>query len=552
MHKLIKSFLLVAILLCVNWPVWAEKYTVMPGDTLGNIAKVKGIPIDEIIRINGIVDKNKIRMGQKIEIPEKGSRKVDRRQIVSSRAVGIDYAHTYKHQMGNPFARRVNGVQKRLSEKEYNRHLSNIIKHGVSREGARAILAAKENGISAGELFLPNGTIVESVSFGKDEVWTGGVLINVKEGGIKAIRYLGWTGESILDAWNCGNYVNPREVHMPPNIPSVPEIQEEVSEVPTEPIKEQEELLGPRRCKNCPDEFELDTGLFRSFGFSGNGSIRGVGAYGEFMYWKNFADDCSSEYFWGLGMRGNVYQYYLMNMPSEGDGGMLAVQGGLKRVYRDEETGLGRHSIFKPFVGAKWSDWRNPDRDWSINQIGPFIGEYTEHRRELIYDTLWGFATIESCFGIGNQRVRSSFSDTKPESRFAAEALVGLDYKISRVDVLRAYAGVSLEDVLTLGVLGVEWRHDLKKNWGTVVLGLQARLYSIENVVGLVCVKWEINQPVNKWYADKCQASVKLVGYGVGGNQVRDAQLASVLVQQELPAPSTADRVFASLAGSDR
>ncbi len=519
--KKIKSFLIMAILLCIAWPAQAKIYTVVPGDTLGRIAKANGSSIFELARINGIKNVNIIMVDQKIEVPEKGTEKNDRRKVF---AVGLGYAHVYRHEMGNPFAPRVNGVQKKLTAKEYARHMSNIMRHGVSQEGARSILAAKENNLCAGDIYLPDGTIVKSVSFRKNKVWTGGVLIEVKSGGIHAKLWRAWTGEIILDALNCGNYISPREVYVPKGNQTVEqqvEAQQEKSTPVIFPEMTEAETEKPP-CSKCHDDLETDTGVYLSSGLGGGkGSIRGKGVFGEMIYWKNFAEDCSSEYYWGLGILGSLYEYNLSDLPSQGDGGRFAGQFGIKRVWADKETGLARQWIVKGRAGFERSHWENPDRDWHINQVGPVIGEYAEYRRELVYDTLWGFVTVESWLGLGNQSIGSSFSDTSPSSRTYTEALVGLDYKFARTWVLRGYAGLDYEgwDYWMPGVAGAEVRHELKNDWGTVALGVQAKIYSAINPVGLLCVKWEITKPIEKWYDNHRQNEVKLVGYGIGGNQ---------------------------------
>jgi LysM repeat protein len=544
--KVTRSFLNVAILLCIAWPAWAETYAVQRGDTLGKIAKTNESSVSELARINGIVNINLIKVGQKIEIPERGSRKVDR-QIVSLPAAGVNYAHVYKHEMGKPFAPRKNGVQKKLSGKEYNRHMSNIMRHGISKEGARAILAAKENGLSAGEVFLPNGTIVESVSFGRDEVWIGGVLINVKAGGIKAIRYVGWTGESILDALNCGNYINPRKVHVPKGVPTVEEQIDEIQE--SRPIVKPPSP-GKKPCPNCPDELEFDSGLYFSVHDpSGEAETKGFGLFGEILFWRNFANDCSSEYWWGAGALGSAYWYSATNAPSEGNGSRLAVQAGVKRTWNGGDEMLARQWIVKARFGIENSHWENSERDWHINQVGPVAGLYAEYRHELIYDRLWWFATAETWLGLGGQSIDSSFSDTKAASRTFVEAFIGADLRVAPKVILRGYAGFDYQgwDYLIPGVLGVEARYELENDWGTVALGIQGKFYSTVNPTALLYAKWEITKPIARWYDNCRQESVQLVGTGIGGNQMR-----SVMTIADQPSTSSnrMDMVMAGLGNN--
>ncbi len=546
------SGLIIAILLCIAWPVSAETYTVQRGDTLGKIAKGKGISVAELARINGIENVNKIKTGQKLEIVSKAKTQSKKRQqtfVPSS----TGYAHIYSREMGKPFAPRINGVQKKLTAKEYDRHMKNIMRHGVSREGARSILASKENGLSQEEIFLPNGTIVKAVSFGKDEVWTGGVLINVKAGGINAILYRGWTGEFILDALNCGNYISPREVRVPTEEPGVTaplviEVSEQKKEI-------QATIPAPAPCKSCKDALEFDAGAYTYWhrsGGSGNGAAgsRGYGVFGEAIYWKNFAEDCASEYYWGVGFLASAYWYGMIDdSSSSGNGDRLVVQGGIKRVWTGDD-GLSRQWVAKLRFGIERSHWEDSDHSWSINQIGPVIGEYLEYRQELIYDKLWWFATIESWFGLGGQSVSSSFSDTKADSKIFAEAVVGVDYRIAKDWKVRAYGGLDYEGWSDLipGVLGVELCYDIPNDWGTIRLGPQAKIYAAINPTVLFRVTWDVTRPVEKWYGDKCQKEVQLVGTGIGGNQFRAAQVASATT----PALSRDEAVFASLSSQSQ
>lgn len=48
------------------------RYTVVRGDTLYRLAKRFGTTVDTLVRINGIENRNLIRVGQALKIPYKG------------------------------------------------------------------------------------------------------------------------------------------------------------------------------------------------------------------------------------------------------------------------------------------------------------------------------------------------------------------------------------------------------------------------------------------------------------------------------------------------
>ena len=51
-------------------------YTVRRGDTLSVIAKKNGCTVDELIRLNGIKNKNLIYIGQKLQLPNTNTNQI--------------------------------------------------------------------------------------------------------------------------------------------------------------------------------------------------------------------------------------------------------------------------------------------------------------------------------------------------------------------------------------------------------------------------------------------------------------------------------------------
>ena len=54
-----------------------KTYVVRPGDSLDKIARSQGVEVDELIRLNGIDDPNRIRVGQELRLNEPGAPAAD-------------------------------------------------------------------------------------------------------------------------------------------------------------------------------------------------------------------------------------------------------------------------------------------------------------------------------------------------------------------------------------------------------------------------------------------------------------------------------------------
>gem|GEM_PF-7015059 len=529
---------MMAILLCIAWPVQAKIYTVKLGDTLGGIVKVEGSSVSELARINGIVDKNKIKVGQKLEIPEKGNQKIDQRQAdrksVKTNPVIIDGM-----------------IWRKVGVDPYRGTLQWAVEHfdipaSIKEATLRNIANNKFQWVN-----IDGNEWLGAVTFGKNKI-----AKNVLTGWDQSKKYSAknyGVGDYVVAkvSW-CQNMVWLKKGTTPTSTPSMPEEQNKaVIEEKTVAVVIPQE--GPRKppCKECPDQGEVDSGVYWIVHDPGGpNENKGWGAFGEILFWRNFTEDCSSEYSWGVGALASTYGYTITNKPESGDGYRLAAQGGVKRIWTRED-GLSSKWIAKGRLGIESSHWENSDRDWRIDQIGPVAGFYGEYRHELVYDKIWLFATVESWFGLGSQSVDSSFSDTKAASRTFVEAVVGVDVRITDQDIARAYAGFDYQgyDDLFPGVIGFEIRHELLNDWGTVALGIQGKFYSTINPTALLYAKWEITKPIARWYDNCRQDSVQLVGTGIGGNQLRPETAVKASADHHNMSSTSNNRMDAVVAG---
>ena len=89
--------LVVPVYLCLSQVSgYAKNHTIAKGETLGIIARKYGLTISEIARHNGINNPNRVKVGQKINIPGKSvsiSYTVKRGDTLSSIAKTVSYTH---------------------------------------------------------------------------------------------------------------------------------------------------------------------------------------------------------------------------------------------------------------------------------------------------------------------------------------------------------------------------------------------------------------------------------------------------------------------------
>jgi hypothetical protein len=293
--------------------------------------------------------------------------------------------------------------------------------------------------------------------------------------------------------------------------------------VPT-PSKKKPPRTTQTPCEDCDDEMETDLGVYGGIHAPGSKSqTLSIGSFGEFLYpWRNFEDDCSSEYGWAPGVYGSLYAYKASHSSSNGWGFRTTGDFGVRRNWLSDKE-LLRQWVFKFRPGIEYSHWGG-DGNNHINQIGPTLGLYGEYRHELIEGKLQAWASAEAWFGLGDQDVSSNFSGIQPSSRLFTNFSVGLDYQLAPRWVLRGYLGVDYEGWSgeIPFVPGIELRHELFDRKGTISVGAQLKIYTALNPTAIVYAKYENNTAVPRWYEGKRQSSVKLVGKGIGGNQYRE------------------------------
>lgn len=521
--KKFSSFLILLVVVLFSSTAIAGSYLAKAGDTLSGIAKKSGNNLTAVMLSNPqLKNFNHIKIGQVIFLPENDVKKNIQIKLVSNTGM------IWRHVGADPYR----GTAKWA-----------IDKFDIPASIKEATLKNISNNIFEW-VNVESGQLLGAVTFGKNKIKKS---VRTQWDGKKYSAKNFGAGDYVVAkvVW-CSNWVwwKKGEVISPP-------IQEEkqsveIQEEPMLAVRElQEASVIP--CKKCQDQGEFDSGAYWIVHDpGGKNENKGWGAFGEILFWRNFAEDCSSEYSWGVGALASAYGYSITNKPESGDGSRLTAQIGIKRNWTGK-SGNSKQAIAKFRLGVQDDSWKNFDRDWHIDQTGPIAGIYTEYRHEVIYDQLWVYATVESWFGIGSQNVDSSFADTKPANRTFVEAVVGVDVRITDQDIARAYAGFDYQgwDDLIPGVIGAEIRHELEDDWGTISVGVQGKFYSTINPTALVYAKWEITTPLQRWYENSRQESVQLVGTGIGGNQF----LSTTTIENH-PASDRMEEVFASLSSN--
>lgn len=135
-----------------------RQYTVKRGDTLGKIAKKLDVPLDAIIRINGIRDPDRISLGLTLKIPE-----------VTTDAMDAESAPTETpRERPDVDAPKINRTKFRLPAKEYypvDTHKDLIVLHftaGQSAKSAFRTWADNPTHVATAYMVDPNGTIYEA------------------------------------------------------------------------------------------------------------------------------------------------------------------------------------------------------------------------------------------------------------------------------------------------------------------------------------------------------------------------------------------------------
>lgn len=89
-----KFYILVITIIFLPFTVFAQTYTVKNGDNLWEISKKFNVSIDDIKKVNNLKNK-KIKVGMKLEIPDKTSKKLNNKNQAKNQTITTKY-HTVK------------------------------------------------------------------------------------------------------------------------------------------------------------------------------------------------------------------------------------------------------------------------------------------------------------------------------------------------------------------------------------------------------------------------------------------------------------------------
>lgn len=107
-------------------------YKVVKGDTLTSIAKKYNTTVDELVKLNNIKNKNLIKIGQILKIPNNNKRYFKKYTGNSVSIVDIlksldeDYSYEYRNKIAS-----ANGINNYTGTSKQNNNLVNLIKQGI-------------------------------------------------------------------------------------------------------------------------------------------------------------------------------------------------------------------------------------------------------------------------------------------------------------------------------------------------------------------------------------------------------------------------------------
>ena len=510
-----KATLLMVVLLAVlTGTAFAKSHKVVRGDTLSAIAHSSNVSIESIMKINSQIKKaNHIKVDWVIEIPD--SSVVAKKKSVARKKVVIGIKE-------NPAIYTDNEV----GDDPWVGELIEALKLlGIDIPKDASLRFAFE-----GMEILPSGAIIHMVS-GKNKIkWYRAELSPKKA----EVRKLGVIvnrvriGAVYLKP-ECANWLTWEK----PPVPIAPlEPEKPIVEVPpTQPITVEIPPQEPTGwsyeeppCSDC-DELEfMGGGSIWVNGLGEDGESTGKNFWAEIMYWDNFEQDCSSEYWYGFGAIGSYYDYSATHLPSKGKGWRAAGETGVKGFHTSEidDEGLEYSSSWQSKFRLGWeqSHWENPDTGKEINQKGPVYGLYGEYVRELIDPNKLSLVVqVELWEGFSQKISGPKEWNLDPQSREYFSALIGFDWKFADSWTLRAfplgynYQGWDYESVYAPQLQLI---YDLPDNNGRLAFGIYGQFYShLSPTLGILGRYESGNVFVKDPYSEYRVNQYKYVGKGI-------------------------------------
>lgn len=554
-RKVLGLFLCVVVIAVLGFAGIAsgeEKYQIKKGDTFWGIAKKKlgnACRWEEIQKLNPLVKPKELRPGSVIIIPVaekkvvpmvekagiKKARKVKKVALQISvlpifnpndfdllRLLGQKKIMGYKYPNRDPYKGSIAEALKLLL---YPEEVAKLLKEKIEKE------EFEWDHVRNGDEFL--------MVFGKNKMrfsragWRDDYRL------LAAKKYSVTVNGIIYDfrlVLFCGNWTRYPEIPVPPKA-EIPPPEVKVEEVPP-PVPVPEEIPPVVEALPLPvegkyyeipsqecDQLEAMGGVAIWVNNPG-GDVRthGKNIWAEVMYWDNLSQDCSSEYWYGFGAIGSLYDYKVSHFPSRGSGWRAAGEGGLKRSYTSgiDEKGLeyDRSWQVKGRLGWEESEWKNSETNKEIDQRGPVWGLYGEYIRELI-DPGKLSLVVQAELWLGfNQKVSGPAEwNLEPGSKTYASVFVGLDWKFARDLTLRIGPGFDYQDWDRQDVFAPQaqiiW--DLPgENNGRLAFGLYGKFYHhLSPTFGLLG-RYESGDLRRKVYSDYRVGQYRFIGKGIG------------------------------------
>ena len=545
-----KLFILIAILyaLVSSGAAYASEYVVKSGDCLSMIGKKFNLSYLKIAKLNKIENPDLIYPGQIIVIASEIN-EIENTGLVNQKS--IITRPTQKLENASEI---IYGAHKIL--REHGISIENIPDRIYIYRDGDIGTHKYQHGLEKAKIHLGYSSNLTGKYLGHNTIYPGDYILMTS--GYKTVRlYLVGLSEpmdvleySINNSANqkidsaywigaCFNWariIQRKEIPEEPieevTIPKLPILE---PAPPVEPIIPPTitttEIQKPDVCKGtgCPMEIErnLGTSFWVHDPDSHQAKTFGHNFYGEMLLWKNFKKDCSSEYWYGLGVYGSYYDYDSAHQPTGGDGNRLAGQIGIRRFYKNYYC-MNRQLQLKYRFGYEKSEWGSTELHEEINQSGLVNGIYFEYIPEIIKYNLDFVFQLEAWTGF-NQHVSAPKEwHVGSASRTFVSSFIGLDWKINPRTTLRFGGGPEFEGVEDSIMITprIELQRKLPKNWGKIIVGTSAKFYLNEfGNTYISLVRYEGDALEIGYENFRLTYGGKQVGYGVGGTQLLDKEI---------------------------